>query len=75
MTAGTAPYWLDAPYEPRPPLQGELETEVCVIGAGVCGLSCARRLAQRGIDVVVLERGTVAGGAPARGSHRALPRS
>ena len=32
----------------------------------MCGLSCARRLAQHGIDVVVLERGTVAGGASGR---------
>ena len=62
VIAATAPYWLDSPYEPRPPLEGDLEVDVCVIGAGVCGLSCARRLAQHGIGVVVLERGTVAGG-------------
>jgi gamma-glutamylputrescine oxidase len=37
-----------------------------VIGAGVGGLSCARRLAQHGIETLVLERGTVAGGASGR---------
>jgi glycine/D-amino acid oxidase-like deaminating enzyme len=63
---GTVPYWLDEPYEPRPPLLGEVETDVCVIGAGTCGLSCALRLAQHGIDVAVLERGTVASGASGR---------
>ena len=63
---GTAPYWLDAAYEPRPPLHGDVEVEACVIGGGVGGLSCARRLAQHGIETIVLERGTVAGGASGR---------
>lgn len=65
MTA-TTPFWLDEPYQPRPPLQGDVEADVCVIGAGVAGLSCARALAARGVDVVVLERDTVAGGASGR---------
>jgi gamma-glutamylputrescine oxidase len=62
----TTPYWLDEPYEARPPLAGDLEVEACVIGGGVGGLSCARRLAQRGIETVLLEAGTVAGGASGR---------
>jgi gamma-glutamylputrescine oxidase len=66
VTSGTAPYWLDAPYEPRPPLEGDVEVEACVIGGGVGGLSCARRLAQHGVDTVLLEAGTVAGGASGR---------
>jgi glycine/D-amino acid oxidase-like deaminating enzyme len=60
------PYWLDEPYDPRPPLTGEVEVEACVIGAGVGGLSCARRLAGHGIETLVLERDTVAGGASGR---------
>ncbi|HEX6653297.1 MAG TPA: FAD-binding oxidoreductase [Thermoleophilaceae bacterium] len=62
----TIPYWLDAPYEPRPPLSGEVHVEACVIGAGVAGLSCARRLAEHGIETILLEAGTVAGGASGR---------
>jgi gamma-glutamylputrescine oxidase len=62
----TTPYWLDAPYEPRPPLSGDVEAEACVIGGGVVGLSCARRLAERGIEPILLESGTVAGGASGR---------
>ncbi len=62
----TLPYWLDEPYEPRPALSGDVDVEACVIGAGVGGLSCARRLAQRGIETLVLERDTVAGGASGR---------
>ena len=60
------PFWLDEPYEPRPPLTGDVEVEACVIGAGVGGLSCARRLAGHGIETLVLERDTVAGGASGR---------
>ena len=66
MTEGTAPYWLDAPYEPRPSLKGEHEVDACVIGGGVAGLSCARQLARHGIDTLLLEAGTVAGGASGR---------
>jgi gamma-glutamylputrescine oxidase len=60
------PLWLDAPYEPRPPLTGDVDVEACVIGGGVGGLSCARRLAGHGIETLVLERDTVAGGASGR---------
>ena len=66
MSTGTTPYWLDAPYQPRPPLAGDVEVEACVIGGGVGGLSCARRLAQHGIETLLLEAGTVAGGASGR---------
>jgi gamma-glutamylputrescine oxidase len=66
VTEATTPFWLDEPYEPRPGLEGELEVDACVIGAGVGGLSCARALAERGVEVVVLERDTVAGGASGR---------
>ena len=66
MTVATAPYWLDAPYAPRPPLTGSVEAEACVVGGGVAGLACARRLAQHGIETILLERGAVAGGASGR---------
>ena len=66
MSAATLPYWLDAPYEARPPLAGRVEAEVCVIGGGAGGLSCARTLAERGVDTIVLERTTIAGGASGR---------
>ena len=66
MSVSAVPFWLDEPYQACAPLTGAAETEVCVIGAGVAGLSCARRLAAHGLDTVVLERGTVAGGASGR---------
>src|SRR5215210_5042165 len=62
----TNPYWLDMPYAPRPPLAGREEADVCVIGGGIGGLSCARALARHGLRVVLLEARTVAAGASER---------
>jgi gamma-glutamylputrescine oxidase len=64
--ASTTPLWLDSHYTPRPPLHRDTDVEVCVIGGGVGGLSCARRLAEHGIDTLVLEGRTVAAGASGR---------
>jgi renalase len=36
--------------------------DVVVVGAGVCGLACARTLAASGMDLLVLERGRGVGG-------------
>jgi gamma-glutamylputrescine oxidase len=66
VTGEGLPFWLDEPYEPRVGLADDVEVEACVIGAGVAGLSCARRLAAHGIETIVLERDTVAGGASGR---------
>src|SRR5258705_12592815 len=39
-----------------------METDVCIVGAGYAGLTAARRLAQGGRDVVVLEARDRVGG-------------
>jgi glycine/D-amino acid oxidase-like deaminating enzyme len=57
---------LDSAYEPRPPLAGDERVDACVIGGGVTGLSCARELARRGLQTVVLEAHTVGSGASGR---------
>uniref|UniRef100_UPI0012985BA1 FAD-dependent oxidoreductase n=1 Tax=Pseudomonas aeruginosa TaxID=287 RepID=UPI0012985BA1 len=41
------------PAQPRPELQGEVETDVCVIGAGYTGLSTALFLLENGFKVTV----------------------
>ncbi|MHC8367609.1 NAD(P)/FAD-dependent oxidoreductase [Pseudomonas sp. ZT5P21] len=51
---------------PRPALQGDVETDVCVIGAGYTGLSSALFLLENGFKVTVLEAVKVGFGASGR---------
>src|SRR3712207_7356301 len=48
------------------PLTGDAEADVCVVGAGIAGLTTAYLLAREGKSVVVLDDGPVAGGETAR---------
>lgn len=41
------------------PLSEDLDTEVCILGAGLAGLTTAYLLSQEGIPCVILERGSV----------------
>ena len=70
MTAGlAAETWYEhvAPaVTPRPPLDGRIETETCVVGGGLAGLSTALSLAERGRPVALLEAGRIGGGASGR---------
>ena len=45
-----------------PPLEGDLNTDVLIIGGGIAGLLCAHRLRQAGADCVLLEAGELCGG-------------
>jgi glycine/D-amino acid oxidase-like deaminating enzyme len=64
------PYWLDAlpPREPAPPLEGALETELCIVGGGFTGLWAAlhARNDDPGRDVMLLEGETIGFGASGR---------
>lgn len=62
----TVSCWLDIPHSPNPALRGEVQCDVVVIGAGLCGCSAALALAKASVDVVVLESGLVAGSATGR---------
>jgi gamma-glutamylputrescine oxidase len=50
----------------RPALAGEVQCDVCVVGAGFSGLATALNLAERGYRVVVLEAERVGWGASGR---------
>jgi glycine/D-amino acid oxidase-like deaminating enzyme/nitrite reductase/ring-hydroxylating ferredoxin subunit len=46
----------------RSPLSANTEADVCIVGAGIAGLSTAYMLAREGKSVVVLDDGPIAGG-------------
>jgi glycine/D-amino acid oxidase-like deaminating enzyme len=57
----------------RPHLNVDLDVDVCVIGAGLAGLTAAREIAQRGWSVAVLEAGHIAWAASGRNMGFVLP--
>jgi glycine/D-amino acid oxidase-like deaminating enzyme/nitrite reductase/ring-hydroxylating ferredoxin subunit len=55
--------WMDRSELPKfESLSGDLEADVCIVGAGISGLSVAYRLAAEPCSVVVLDDGAVGGG-------------
>lgn len=57
---------------PCAPLSGRVTADVCVIGAGLAGLSAALELRARGLSVVVLEARTAGWGASGRNGGQAI---
>lgn len=58
--------WEDSIKLPEfPKLQGDLKTDVLVIGGGICGLLCAYQLKQAGIDCALVEANRIASGVTA----------
>lgn len=61
--------WMPAPLQTSGPLMtAETSTDVCVIGAGIAGLTTAYMLAKTGAQVVVLEAEDIAAGETGRTS-------
>ncbi len=60
------PYW----WEDAPPFQASADlpaqADMVIIGAGLCGLSAARRALELGVTPLVLDAGPIAGGASSR---------
>lgn len=56
-----------------PSLRGETRADVCVIGAGLTGLTAATRLAERGARVVLLEAKSVGAGASGVSGGQIIP--
>ena len=53
-------------------LEGKLQADVCILGAGITGLSTAIELAEAGMSVVVLEGQRVGWGASGRNGGQAI---
>ncbi|MDD9899537.1 MAG: FAD-binding oxidoreductase [Alphaproteobacteria bacterium] len=48
------------------PLKGEVNCDVCIVGGGFTGLSAALELSEKGMSVILLEAGDIAGGGSGR---------
>lgn len=55
-----------------PTLEGEIETDVCVVGGGIAGCSTALHLAERGYRVALLEADRIGSGASGRSGAQAI---
>ena len=68
-SGSTTSTWME---EPVPSFDTEIaedeQPDVCVIGAGIAGLSVALALVREGVDVLVLDQGPIGGGQTARTS-------
>jgi glycine/D-amino acid oxidase-like deaminating enzyme len=63
----TTSLWMATANVPRPgPLTRDDHADVCVVGAGIAGLSCAYHLAGEGRSVIVLDDGPPGGGETSR---------
>lgn len=56
-----------------PPLAGDLDTGVCVIGAGIAGLTTAYLLSQEGLDVVLIDALGIGAGETGRTTAHFFP--
>jgi len=75
-TKDTPSTWYETTSVARPQrsrLTFDLDVDVCVVGAGLAGLTVAREVAQRGWSVAVLEAGRTAGAASGRNLGFVLP--
>ncbi len=58
--------WMEVQLPSFPALETNMICDVCIVGAGIAGLTCAYTLAKQGKSVVVLEQGVIGGGQSAR---------
>jgi glycine/D-amino acid oxidase-like deaminating enzyme len=74
MSGGRAPsFWLEPAPEPGAALDGDIDVDVAVVGAGYTGLSAALALRDLGADVAVLERDYAGFGASGRNAGHLTP--
>ena len=65
--------WCVEPATPHGPLVEDCRADVVIVGAGYCGMNAALDLAERGVDVVLLEKDTAGYGASGRNAGHLTP--
>lgn len=65
--------WVDPLTDECPPLRGDVRCEVAVLGGGYTGMTATRRLAERGVDVVLVEAAFCGRGASSRNAGHLTP--
>jgi glycine/D-amino acid oxidase-like deaminating enzyme/nitrite reductase/ring-hydroxylating ferredoxin subunit len=66
-SGSTVSVWMDTTKMPTfAPLEEGLSCDVCIVGAGIVGLTTAYHLVRAGVDVVILDDGPVCGGETSR---------
>jgi glycine/D-amino acid oxidase-like deaminating enzyme len=69
LEQATRSLWMSEKVAPDAPKLSSNETaDVCVVGTGIAGLSTAYELVCQGLNIVLLDRGAIAGGMTARTS-------
>lgn len=64
---GTISVWMATAEMPAyPPLAEDTQSDVCIVGAGIAGMSTAYHLAREGKSVLVLDDGPIGGGMTGR---------
>ncbi|RUT82806.1 FAD-binding oxidoreductase, partial [Mesorhizobium sp. USDA-HM6] len=70
----TRSLWMKvAVYPDAPKFSGKKSCDTVIIGAGIAGLSIAHELANIGQKVIVIDRGTIAGGMTSRTTAHLAP--
>ncbi|HEY5289447.1 MAG TPA: FAD-dependent oxidoreductase [Caulobacteraceae bacterium] len=59
--------------EAHPPLEGDIQADVVIVGGGCTGLGAALHAAERGLIVVLLEGGRIGWGASGRNGGQIIP--
>lgn len=62
----TTSVWMETELPDFPPLSENIRVNVCIIGAGIAGMSCAYLLARTGRAVALIDDGPIAGGETGR---------
>src|SRR5205807_2297345 len=65
-TGDSISLWMEEELKSHLPLEQDLTTDVCIVGGGIVGLTCAYLLLRRGLSIAVIEGGTVGGGQSSR---------